>query len=409
MGRSSGQVVHGEAAGVRLAASVAADAPGRRRGRSAPGALLLIPLLTACGGGSVPSAEVPWSPNLQELLESAPIGAGADSGHVDALLSYSMGARLLRGGEGIVVADRVHPLLRLFHRSGTLLDTGLPRGQGPEEAGDVYGIAVQDDNRILVLASRGFREFQAEGGHLHFLRYHPRSPDFPMPFSVAAGCEGAWYAYVTPPAMPSPGKVTLLARGTLDRDVGRLLWAPWREGAAEPGNLGWGGRLHHVHFDGSAVVLHHRHHRDEPLLRFPCDTSLEVEALRATRVPVTEREAVADGHFVSLQLVYPRVQYGGFALLSGALLEVEVLQEQEGVGVWPLVSSTYVSVTEPTGRRAVRIPGRWEVHDHRDGELLVFSVNPEPLYRIVDAGAVVQILREEGRAMDRIVIPGRSN
>lgn len=47
-------------------------------------------------------------------------------------------------------------------------------------------------------------------------------------------------------------------------------------------------------------------------------------------------------------------------------------------------------------RRTVRIPGDWQLHDSRDGELLLYSRQPTAHYRVTDLAALREIVLDEG-------------
>lgn len=314
---------------------------------------------------------------------------------MEGLLAGSVGGRLLPGRAGVVVLDRTHPLLRLFDRSGTLLAVALPRGGGPEEANSALSVAVSDDNRVLVLTGLGLREFRVADGELLFLRYHPRSPDVPAMFAVESGCAGDWFVYTTPFLLPGPERVPVLARGSYDEATGRLLWSVWREEDAAPGDVAYG-VVQHMHSDGESVVVRHRHHPTAPILRFGCGEGEVVEVLRETE-ELREGEVMRPmgGDVNAMVLRYPLILHGGFSRSAGSLLETETLHERLEDG--SIRRTTFFSLTEDGARARVRVPGDWQIHDGRDGEILLYSHRPEPHYRVLDSQAVRRIVREEGR------------
>ena len=121
-------------------------------------AVVAIALLTtntpACHDVAEESATQP-APFSQELAryltDSARIVAGLDTSHVNGILTDVWYGRIQPNRPGVIIADRVDPFLRVFNGAGRLISTALPRGEGPNEAQNVAGLALSDAGEVLVL------------------------------------------------------------------------------------------------------------------------------------------------------------------------------------------------------------------------------------------------------------------
>ena len=186
----------------------------------------------------------PLSPELAlYLTDSAPIVAGLDTSDADGLLTWVRHGRILPDQRGIILADETDRFLRVFDRTGRLITTALPRGEGPKEAKSVSGLAVSGSVDVLALTGltgTGLKEYSLEGDGLRFLRSQPSPSDIPM-FIVASRCDNGWAAYTTR-QLRTPATIPVLA--VSDRDSsGGLVWRNAASSVTQTRNFNWGSLL----------------------------------------------------------------------------------------------------------------------------------------------------------------------
>jgi len=364
----------------------------RSLGRVQPSLVALMIGLSPAGCTKAVEKAPPFSQELAALLASAPVVAGRDTTHPDGELGSVRHARLLNDGAGLVVSDFAPPFLRVFDRTGRLIDTALPQGGGPREARSVWALGVSGDNGVLVLTSTGLREFAFEADSLRFVDAHPIPSGYTI-VTVASHCNHGWVAY-TPPRTESLAEAPMLA--VADRDAsGRLVWKRRLNWPTYAPSRAWG-KSYQMASDGERVYLRHDYHPRAPILAIPCDpTADSVTVLRETREApeeATELTPVSDRGAVAI-ITYPDVFYTGFAKWEGALIESETTTDRAADGS-TTVTTTF-SVTDIAGRRSLVVPGDWRIMDARNGDLLISAQEPDPRVVLLRAEALVHVFSEE--------------
>lgn len=343
-------------------------------------------------GGELANDSAPLSPELAHFLtDSAAIVAGLDTAEANGMLTHVRHGRVLPGRNGVILADRAEPFLRVFDLTGRLITTALPKGDGPREARSVSGLAVSDVGDVLVLTGltgNGLMEYSFEGDSLRFLGQQQSPADIPM-FIVASRCGHGWAAYTTR-HLRSPARIPVLAVSDSDPAEG-LIWRNAFSWATQTQNLGWGGLLRMVS-DEQHVYVWHKYSLGSPILAIPCEEGVDsAKVLRETEeVPSSEQlQSVDSKGSAALVVTYPDTLYTGFAVLRG------ILFESETVAVAPDDRSreyfTIFSVTESGSRASVRVPGEWGILDGEGDRLLLIGEHGttlNPIALLLPIGAV---------------------
>ena len=332
-----------------------------------------------CGDGVDQPATDPAPVSLElsgVLNDSDRVVAGLDTSEVSGYLTWVWYGRILPDQRGVILADQTAPFLRVFDRTGRLITTALPRGDGPNEARTVSGLAVSDAGDVLALTGlrrTALKEFSLEGDTMRFVRTAPSPSDIPM-FTLASRCGHGWAAYTTR-HLRSPARIPVLAVSESDPSGG-LVWRNAFSWVTQTVNFGWGSPQRMVS-DNRNVYLWHSYSRDAPILVFPCESEDDsARVLRHTEeVLIDQRlqgavdrggEALA---IEALTIEYPDTSYAGLAVLGGILFESETVTGALDDGVRE--HFTIFSVTESGKRASVRVPGEWDILDGRGVELLV--------------------------------------
>ena len=364
--------------------AVRSRSPQRRSAPVVATALLAVTLNACFDAKDELAAEyAPLSQELADFLnDSAIIVGGLDTSKVNGLLSNVWYGRILPGNRGAIVADRSDPFLRMFDRSGRLLAAALPRGEGPEEALSVSGLAVSNAGLVLVLAGltgAAFKEYSFESDSLRFIRSQPSPSDIPM-FIVASRCGHGWAAYTTH-RLQSPASIPVLA--VSDRDSsGNLVWRNMVTWVTRPRSRTWGSRLA-MASDDRHVYIWHKFSVGKPILAIPCEAESDTATVLRYTSGVSSDGAIqlADEHGGSVAIV-PDTLYTGFAVSKGVLIESETVTDQD-TNRSRKESLTVFSVTQSGYRKSVSIPGDWRVLDGSDGDLLIFGEHGPTLNPIV--------------------------
>lgn len=337
---------------------------------------LLTTIIPACHDVAEESATQPAPLSLElarYLTDSALIIAGLDTSGVNGILTDVRYGRILPNRPCVVIADRVDPFLRVFDGAGRLISTALPRGEGPNEARNVSGLAVSDADEILVLTGlqrTRFMEYALDGDSLRLLRAGPNPSDIPM-FTVASRCGRGWAAYTTRP-LRSPASIPVLAVGERDAS-GSVAWRNAASWDTETWNFNWGSPEAMTSDDRNVYVWHKRS-LGGPILAIPCEGGSDsASVIRYTYgAPSDPAMRPVDDHGgMVLAITYPDTLHTGFAVRRGILFESETITDyRHDVSEHVF---TLFSITEAGRRRSVRVPGAWEILDGRAGELLIFG------------------------------------
>ena len=345
---------------------------------------------SACTTGDHAPAHVPakLSEAAESLLVNGQVVGGRDQTNDNGLLYDVKYARVLPDGRGVVAADDAPPLLRLFDSTGHLMATALPRGDGPREAKRVWGLDVSPGGELLVLSSRGFREFAWTGDSLLFVATHPTPPGRLL-ISVGSRCGSGWVAY-TP--TNSPGKrVPILVDSQRD-SIGRLVWISGAKSESETARTwihDWG----QITWDDTKNYLRHPYAAGAPILAVSCEGGVDTARVvrRTTGAGSAEEVRNTSGGAVVVY-TYPDTTYIGFAVRAGWLFESERVRQDRNTRFTIVSVSPMANVKD---RRSVRVPGVWAIMDSDDSEVLFYAPEPDPRLIFVPLKALVTIVRNE--------------
>ncbi len=379
-----------------------AGATRHRRGRSRRAhaaeaatafGFLVVALLAGCGGsspegsGSREPASAKLSPALTSLLrDSGRVVGGRDSTSPDGLLAHVLHARILPGG-AVLADDKVSPHLRVFDPDGHLLATALPKGEGPEEGGYVYGLDVSNTGHVMALIDRGLREYLWTGDSLTFISAY-RLPQDRLLVTLGSRCGRGWIAYAPPLRARNAPILEVAVRD----DVGGLSWRPELPWSTEVDRL-WLGSPYQIVSDSAHVYLRHRYHPRAPILEIPCDGPTDsTTVLRDTREgPPADHSREAESGSI-IRYPFPDTLYTGFTVREGVLVESERIRTDVDTD-WTVVSVSPVS--DVTQRRSVLVPGGWWVMDARAGFMLLYTEDPAPRLVRLSLDALVRTVRHD--------------
>ena len=308
--------------------------PQRRFAISALAIGLLSISPSACRDVAQESASepAPLSAELaQYLTDSARIVAGLDTSNANGILTSVWYGRILPDRHGVILADRADPFLRVFHRTGRLITTALPKGEGPREAGRVSGLAVSVGREVLVLTGLDrtrLMEYVFEGDSLRFLRAQPSPSDIPM-FTVASRCGHGWAAYTTR-QLRSRASIPVVSVSNRDSSGG-LVWRNAASWTSRIRDLNWGSPQA-MTSDERYVYVWHNYSLGRPILAIPCEQGSDSARILRYTDEISSNLAMQpmdESGGAAMVITDPDTMYTGFSVLQGILFESETITDYD--------------------------------------------------------------------------------
>lgn len=342
-------------------------------------------LLMACGTDGSQRSEplvVEPSADLLELLRPATPPLERTQGTDEPVINRVAAARLMPGGDRIVLLDIDEPHVRILTRRGEAIRAFGRNGDGPGEIRRARYVALSGDSVIAVLHRGGLSEFTVEGeflgGRSTAMEFANRDRPGLFPYGLASFCDTAWAVFAATGWGRSGRGLTgwvQVAPRVSQQDSGRDLRVDvLYEDTIAPAAW-WMMREASTVSTDSGILFWHRAADPPRAMSVGCAHGETVELPYRTEAPYEfARSMGRDGRPA---LTFPgRAYFRGFAPLGDGIVVAYFPREDGGV--------TRLEFVRPGQRRIIELDGSYQVQDGRAGVgVLLSTADPYPRLIVV--------------------------
>lgn len=343
-----------------------------------------VALVSACDREAKPE----FAPRLSELFGDSTahlvrVGLGADSTESPEWFSYVFDARLTPSGSHIVVLDRSPPFIRVFDRSGRLVNSFLERGGGPTESYRPLALAVGSDSLIAVSRGGGIAWYTLDGSYVNSI---PSAG--PLIVSMTRGCEDDWLLYgIWRDGQSAPGGAGWLHRGRFVE--GRWTIDVLHRDSVTPGRIGLGTGFLPFSGGGGIRFVFHRLAGRPRILQVECPSGLAgphfldalFDTFQEAMQPRSTRQGDIAGAVIRVGTPSPR----GYTVMQGRLIWLEGVPLNFQTGEY----ETWFTVVSAEATVQLKVPGSYQIYDTLPGVGILFGTDdPVPHLLLISEHAL---------------------